>query len=173
MRITIEGTSPLIMNKWTTKAIQMIEDKQGKKAKQAREARKPDEEVQDRLYLDDNGKPAFPASAFKMAAVDACSHVSGITKVLARGAFHVLGKNITIKGKHRRRDDMVRVGMGSADIRYRPEFPEWSLELDIVYNSSVMSSEQIVNLFNVAGFAIGVGDWRPQKDGSNGMFRVV
>jgi len=28
-------------------------------------------------------------------------------------------------------------------------------------------------LFNVAGFAIGVGDWRPQKDGSNGMFRVV
>jgi hypothetical protein len=29
-----------------------------------------------------------------------------------------------------------------------------------------------VNLFNVAGFAVGVGEWRPERDGSNGMFHV-
>jgi hypothetical protein len=32
--------------------------------------------------------------------------------------------------------------------------------------------EQIVNLFNIGGFACGVGEWRPGKDGSNGMFHV-
>lgn len=33
-------------------------------------------------------------------------------------------------------------------------------------------AEQIVNLFNVAGFACGVGEWRPSKDGSFGTFHV-
>ena len=35
------------------------------------------------------------------------------------------------------------------------------------------SVEQIVNLFNVAGFGIGVGEARPQKNGSWGMFHVA
>jgi hypothetical protein len=30
-----------------------------------------------------------------------------------------------------------------------------------------------VNLFNTAGFAIGVGEWRPQRDGSYGMFHIA
>lgn len=172
MKIRIIGDSPLISHAWSAKAIKMIEDKQAKVAKQGRDVRSPEEEVQASLYLNEKGKPGFPASGFKQAAVDACSHVQGITKVLARGAFHVCGHIIPLIGDYRRRDDMVRVGMGSADIRYRAEFPAWSVDLTIRYNKSVLSHQQIINLFNVAGFAIGVGDWRPQKDGSNGMFHV-
>jgi hypothetical protein len=36
-----------------------------------------------------------------------------------------------------------------------------------------MSAEQVLNLFNTAGFACGVGEWRPERDGSNGRFRVA
>ena len=71
------------------------------------------------------------------------------------------------------REYMVRIGMGTADIRYRGEFKKWSTTLHIRYNSNAMSAEQIVNLFNVAGFACGVGEWRPQKDGSYGCFHVA
>jgi hypothetical protein len=72
-----------------------------------------------------------------------------------------------------RREDMVRIGMGTADIRYRGEFDPWSVNVPIIYNAGVLSAEQIMHLFRIAGFAIGVGEWRPQKDGSYGMFRVA
>ena len=67
---------------------------------------------------------------------------------------------------------MVRIGMGVADLRYRGEFKQWSTTLNIRYNANVMSMEQIVNLFNIGGFSCGVGEWRPEKGGSNGMFHV-
>ncbi|KKL87021.1 hypothetical protein LCGC14_1938870, partial [marine sediment metagenome] len=118
-------------------------------------------------------KYGFPAIAFKKAAVDACSHVDGLTKVLARGGFHVVGEMVEIKGKPRMREDMVRIAMGTADIRYRGEFPEWSCTLSIRHNPNVLSAEQIINLFNVAGFAVGIGEGRPQKDQSWGMFHVA
>ena len=70
------------------------------------------------------------------------------------------------------REDMVRIGMGTADIRYRGEFKKWSANIDVRYNANAMSIEQIINLFNIGGFACGVGEWRPAKDGSYGMFHV-
>ena len=92
--------------------------------------------------------------------------------VFLRGAFHVEGDLVHVEGEPQRREDMVRVGMGTADIRYRPEFPKWATELDVSYNSRALAAEQIVNLFEIAGFAVGVGEWRPEKDGQFGRFRV-
>jgi hypothetical protein len=54
---------------------------------------------------------------------------------------------------------MVRVGMGTADIRYRGEFKTWSATVTVRYNARVLSADQVVNLFNTAGFAVGVGEW--------------
>jgi hypothetical protein len=62
--------------------------------------------------------------------------------------------------------------MGVADLRYRGEFKKWSCRLRIRYNARVLSEDQILNLFEIAGFAIGVGEHRPQRDGSNGMFSL-
>ena len=62
--------------------------------------------------------------------------------------------------------------MGTADLRYRGEFKEWATTLHIRYNAKAMSMEQIINLFNIGGFACGVGEWRPSKDGAFGTFHV-
>lgn len=171
-QITLIGDSPLVMHKWSEKAKRMMLDKQMKKAQKAREAKDPKQDYLDTIYWTENHKPGFPSIGFKSAAVDACSHVSDLTKVISRGAFHVDGELVEIKGKYRMRQDVCRIGMGTADVRFRAEFPEWETTFKIRYNSSVLSMEQIVNLFNVAGFAIGVGEHRPQKDGSWGMFHV-
>ena len=182
--LTIEGDSPLISHAWSQKAKQMMLDTQMKKPKQAREAKDPWADFCDSLYwlttrpektTPDNIKEAkfgFPAVAFKAAAVDACSSVDGITKVQARGAFHIAGDMVEIQGSPEIREDMVRVGMGAADIRYRGEFSKWSATFTIRFNPNVLSVAQIANLFNIAGFAVGIGEWRPQKDGSYGMFHV-
>lgn len=173
LSITLIGDSPLICHKWSEKAKREMLDKQMGKAAQRKEFKDPEQDYINSLYpLPDGAGYGFPVVGFKAAAVDACSSVANITKVQARGAFHIIGELSPIKGDPEPREDMVRVGMGTADIRYRGQFTQWETTLKIRYNASVLSAEQIVNLFNVAGFAVGVGEWRPQKDGSYGMFHV-
>lgn len=172
VKIRLVGDSPLICHAWSEKAKKQMLDKQMKKATQAKEAKDPEKDFQDSLYLHPEGGYGFPSVAFKNAAVDACSHIAGVTKVEARGAFHIMGDMVRIEGEPSMREDMVRVGMGTADIRYRGEFRTWSAEMVIRYNANVLSVEQVFNLFNTGGFAIGVGEWRPQRDGSFGMFHV-
>lgn len=170
--ITLVGDSSLVCHAWSDKAKQMMLDKQMKKAKGGREAKDPEQDYLDSLYHHPDGGYGFPSVAFKSAAVDACSCVDGITKVLARSTFHVIGDMVPIKGTPNMREDMVRIGMGTADIRYRAEFKEWSATFQLRYNASAISAEQVINLFNTAGFAIGIGEHRPQKDGAWGMFHV-
>ena len=183
--IKIVGDSPLIVHAWDDKAKQMMLDKQMKKATKGKEVRNPFMEYVKSLYWlsempenptqedIENAKFGFPTVAFKSAAVDA-GFQAGLTKnkTISRGAFHVLGDMVEINGTPIMREDMVRIGMGTADLRYRAEFKQWSANLTIRYNANVMSIEQIINLFNVGGFACGIGEWRPSKDGSYGMFHV-
>jgi hypothetical protein len=182
------GDTPLISHAWSHKAKQEMLHKQMKKAKQAKAAKDPLQDFFDSLYWlterpvdvtpDDLADHRFgmPSVAFKSAAVDACSSVDGITKVEARQAFHVRGVTpdfVEIQGTPTMREDMVRIGMGTADIRYRGEFKEWRATLELRYNANVLSAEQIVNLFNTAGFSVGIGEWRPQRDGGFGLFHVA
>jgi hypothetical protein len=171
--IRIIGTSALISHKWSEKAKKEMLDKQMKKATKKKEAKNPERDYQESLYHLPDGGHGFPAIAFKSAAVTACSQIDGMTKVLARGAFHVLGELVPIEGEPQMREDMVRIGMGVADIRYRGEFTEWACDVPIQYNASVISLEQLINLFQYAGFAVGIGEWRPEKNGNYGMFRIA
>lgn len=170
VHIRLIGDAPLICHAWSAKAKKQMLDKQMKRAKQAKEAKSPEADFQESLYPFPGGGYGFPVVAFKSAAVDACSHIEGITKVIARGAFHIDGELVRIEGEPTMREDMVRVGLGTADIRYRGQFLTWATELAVRFNAAVISAEQITHLFNVAGFAIGVGEWRPQRDGSFGLF---
>jgi hypothetical protein len=173
VEITLVGDSPLICHAWSSKAKKEMLAKQMKTAKMAKEAKDPQRDYEESLYHLPEGGHGFPAVGFKSAAVTACSHVSGVTKVVSRGAFHIVGDMVKIDGTPQPREDMVKIAMGTADIRYRGEFREWRCTFTVRYNAGVMSADQIVNLFNVAGFAVGVGEWRPERDGSFGMFHVA
>jgi len=185
LEIVLVGDSPLIVHAWSDKAKEMMLAKQMKKARQAKEAKDPEQDFIDSLYwygrkpqkptLADVRKAqfGFPAIAFKAAAVDACSHVDGMTKVQARGAFHIDGELVRVEGQPTPREDMVRLQGSTADIRYRAEFRAWRVRLPLKYNANVISAEQIVNLFETAGFGIGVGEHRPQRNGQNGRFHVA
>ena len=183
VEISIIGTSPLICHAWSEKARKAMADKQQKKATagRAREAKEPFQEFAASLYwLSDQpekateghveeGRFGFPAIAFKSAAVDACTSTGTITKVAARQAFHITGEYVELLGPPpAMREDVARVGMGAADLRYRGEFDPWGAKVQVQINTAVISAEQIVTLFNLAGFAVGVGDWRPQRDGQFG-----
>lgn len=73
------------------------------------------------------------------------------------------------------REDAVNIGSMSkvADLRYRGEFTEWEIPLIMRINKNgKYSLPQILNLVNVGGFAVGIGEWRPEKDGQYGMYHL-
>jgi len=192
--LRLVGDSPLIVHAWSEKAKKMMLDKQMKKATTGKETRNPAVEYARSLYwlnptipknLDEMSEGeihdaiakatfGFPVIAFKAAAVDAGYQQKILDKkTTARGAFHIIGgEYAVINGMPSPREDMVKIGMGTADLRFRAMFTEWSVELPIRYNSGAMSAEEIINLFNVAGFSNGVGEWRPSRDGDFGRFHV-
>jgi hypothetical protein len=170
----VVGTSSLIVHAWSEKAKKEMRDKQMGVARGPRDKKDPQADFESSKYKDAAGQDCFPSIAFKTAIVDAASFLSkDVTKVLLRGAVFILGDLVPIKYKECvMREDMVRVGMGTADIRYRAEYRDWSAILPIQFNSSVINAAQVASLLNHAGFAIGVGEWRPQKDGQFGRFEV-
>jgi hypothetical protein len=70
------------------------------------------------------------------------------------------------------REDTVRVGAGSTDLRYRPEFRNWSMILNFEFDAQSLTQPTILNLVQRAGFGVGLGEWRPEKGGEYGRFEV-
>lgn len=169
------GTTELVVHKWSEKSLIAMADKDEQKAKQAAGKRRPEQEFEDAKYVLEDGRDGFPANAFRLAMIDAGTSCPGITKTAIRQALHVLDDYVVIHGTPRQRRDTVRLsGAGNkASLRYRPGYSSWWCMLRVEYNAGMLSEEQLVNLANLAGFAVGIGEHRPQKNGSWGRFRVA
>jgi len=191
--IHVVGDTPLIVHKWSEKAKKEIRDKQMKKATTKKEAKDPVADFIDTLYWLD-GEPeektqeafekalangarfGFPATGFKQCAIMGAYRLGAdIKTTVAKAAIIIPCEYVEIKGKAvTMREDMVKVGGISkvADIRYRAQIEDWEADIPIKFASNVMSLEQVVNLFNLGGFACGVGEWRNERNGVFGSFHV-
>jgi hypothetical protein len=185
------GETTLIMHEFSSKSMKEMEDKQGQKATTAKGARNPEKEFIDSMYwvtgkptegtlaafkkaLKDGAKFGFPANGIKASALSA-GHRCGITKnnVSMQGMFHIDGELVEIKAEDiTMRKDPTRLNGKSTDLRYRGEFHNWTSEIEITYDADCISPEQIANLFNRGGFAVGIGDWRVEKGGQHGRYHV-
>jgi hypothetical protein len=177
--VPIVGISPLVVHKWSVKAMREIADKQAGKAKNKKhDIRIPEEDYEMAKHVSPQGWEGFPAAGFKAAMIRGAKMIGMVMKD-TQTAFFVKADDeetqlIKINGTPRMRTDMVRVGMGSADIRYRPEYPEWSANLTIEFNSGVVSLDQIYQLVKAAGYGCGIGEMRPEKGKFNfGRFKLA
>jgi len=195
--VRIVGDTPLIMHAWSEKAKREILDKQMKVTKsKARDAKNPVEDFIRSMYwltpmptkmteegfekaIDDGAQFGFPVTAIKQAAISAAYRMGWTKdKMSMRGTFFISGDESQMvrifSDTPIMREDMVKVGMGTADIRYRGEFRNWYADLEISYNKNGQYTiEQIVNIINAGGYACGIGEWRPERDGQYGMFHVA
>ena len=64
MKLTLIGDSPLITHQWSAKAKKMMLDKQMKKATGAREAKNPEQDYKDSLYVHPDGELRFSGDRF-------------------------------------------------------------------------------------------------------------
>lgn len=191
LTLTIEGDSPLVVNRFDEKGRQQMLDKQMGKAVNKKEKKDPKacflgamHWIGEKPTLDERGRETYakgrfgyPAVGIKKAMVAAARQLDGLKMTFLRGAFHVMGVEKTglveIRGEPRMREDVVRLQTGVADIRFRPEFYPWSMQFIIRYNTSVIQPGQLAHLLNTAGFAGGLGENRPERGGDWGLFSVA
>lgn len=171
--VRVVGKTPLITHAWSEKAMKQMRDKQQKRAKMAKEAKDPVADFEGAKYKDAKGRDCVRAAFFKNAIVSACRFAEDLKMTVIRGALFVEGDLLPINFENCvMREDTVRVGMGTADLRYRPEYQGWSVDLVLEYNANVLTSEQVLNLVRLAGFSVGICEWRPEKNGDFGRFDI-
>ena len=116
--------------------------------------------------------------AFKAALISAAHKDLGIEKTLVKKSLF-LPSSYYQKGLIGQldasdpviREDIVRVGQNQTDLRYRPEFDQWRVNIIVQIDSDLLNEQDVINLVNRAGFSIGVGEWRPEKGGEYGRFQ--
>lgn len=180
IRVPLVGTAPLIVHKFSEKSKrQMLDNMQGRKS--PKEPKDPEAEFQAAMYRHDDGGYGFPVIAFKACAVRACSFFGKrMPMTLGRQCMFfdaefskVDGQKLArIVGEPHMREDVVRVGMGGTDLRYRPEFTEWQTSVDITYVRSMLTRDSVLSLLDAGGMGVGVGEWRPEKKGDFGTFQI-
>lgn len=201
--VRIKGITPLIEHCWSEKARKEMLDKQMGKTDKAKkkDAKNPVEDFIRSMYwvtpmpkefteeafnkaIAEGARFGFPATGIKQAAISGAYRKGWIeNKMALRGVFFIEPDAVSVDGTDVveihytdapvMREDNVKIGMGTADLRYRGEFREWYMDLKIQYDvNGAYSIGDIVNYLNCGGFSCGIGEWRPERDGQNGMFQV-
>lgn len=179
--IPIVGVTPLIANKWSAKAKELMLSAQQTTARPKRAPKDPAANFQEARYLLPDGQDGFPATAFKAAIVDAARFFDGVTMTDLRRMVTVVGEGpdqlVRIESDEPiMREDTPRNANGVADLRYRPQYTEWSATIKVRTIEGQFDINSLFALVDAAGNG-GVGEWRPSapksKTGTFGMFEVT
>ena len=177
--VPIVGTAPLLVHRWSEKAKRkLLDETQGRKT--PKQPKDPKAEYEAAFYHLKDGGYGFPAIAFKSATVNASRfYGKSVTKVGLRQCMFVNGElgsdgqqMVPVVGEPVMREDVVRIGMSGTDMRYRPQFTEWSTTLRVTYVNSLLTRESVLSLIDAGGLGVGVGDWRPERGGDFGTYEI-
>ncbi len=178
--VTIEGLTPLVTHAWSAKALTMMAEAQSGKARKKKEPKDPHAEYEASFYRLPDGTPGIPAAAFKSAAVQGARNFDNLTMTLVKQAIFIKGEGpdqlVAIHGEPEMWQSPVRISGGVADLRYRPRFWPWACELQVEFNTTVLSKDSVLALIDAGGHG-GVGEWRPSAPksytGNYGRYRVL
>jgi hypothetical protein len=177
LRVTIKGITPLLTHAFGPRARQKLADAQGGGPTKAKEPRDPQADYLDALYIIDAEaeRYGFPASGVKKALVTAGGRFAGGVMTQLRGVITIPAELLEIKAPApTMQTDIVRLSTGVPDLRYRPKFWPWEMDVPVEFNAGIITMAQVINLFKHAGFEVGIGDWRLEsKNGMYGQFDVA
>ena len=175
-RFQIEGVTPLLMNALSQFTIDSLAAKEDGKTV-PKDTRTSHQKYLDSRYIFINEAVethCIKAGAFHKAMVEVCRDMPGLNMTSGKIKFSVLGEWCELEFSHAsHRTDMSGQKTGKLFLIHRVQYDDWYTSVDTTYNADQMSLEQLTNLLNHAGAAVGVGAWRPACNGQFGRFRVV
>lgn len=181
IEVEIRGNTPLLIHKFAEQA------EQGKATRRVMvDSMNPRDEATKNAYIAQDGTYYF--NAFSIPATMANAGVNhkmrGSRKTLkfvVPSAVRIDTDTITILGEDGKPADNFEVDGRPVTIpatkgrvmRYRPRFDKWGAKFRLILNDQMLSSEDAHRLLNEAGESMGIGDFRPEKRGPFGTFRVT
>jgi hypothetical protein len=165
LTVPIRGLTPLIVHRFDEKAKRMMLDTMQGKAKPKKAARDPESDYNASRYIIDDERDGFPAVAFKAAIVGAARMFDkSVTMAALKSLIFVHGEGpemlVPVDGQRTMREDYVRLGGTTTDLRYRAQYDNWKAELVVEFPGSQITAESVLALIEAGGFG-GVGEWRP------------
>jgi len=182
IEIKIQGTSPLLCNKFTDAAA--LSASNGTRAAQVGGKGTPKEQAKAKLYISEaTGKPIVPGPNLFRCIIDAGkffkngkSKVTTLKSSLIPACVSVEDFECEILHDDPWEVDTraVRIpSTGGRILAHRPCFFNWSLLFTVELDVEVMSENLFRDIFDAAGKRIGLGDFRPDCKGPFGKFVVV
>lgn len=181
-KISIVGTTPLVLHKFSEKAKATIKatqeaGSQGRKGK-TREARDFEANFQAARHLAKAGWDGFPASAIRNALISACRTV-GFRMTLAKLSLFCVADGFSedgtglvriTKGEPHMDIRAARNANGGTDLRARPMWePGWEATVTLRWDADQFSAADVANLLSRAGIQVGLGEGRPDSHMSAGV----
>ena len=183
----IEGTTPLVVERFSKKIDLMMKMAEGKSAgsKKNRDARDYEKEAEEARYRAPDGWEGMNAAAFRAAMISACRLV-GFKMTLAKLSTFVeadgFDKNdgvplVRIFGESHTYTAHTRNATGVVDVRSRPMYRNWAARLRVRYDTDQFKMVDVLNLVSRCGLQVGIGAGRPDSKASAGcgfgLFQVV
>lgn len=180
--VRIEGTTPLICNKFTDAA--MMAASSGTRSSAVGDRGTPKEQAATKLYISEiTKKPMIPQPNMFRAIIDAGTfHKNGKSKITTQSTsmipacVDIEGSEIHLIHKEPWMVDSraVRIpSTGGRIMAHRPIFNDWALEFTILVDTEMMTTKLLRQIVDDAGKRIGLGDFRPAKKGPFGKFVVT
>ncbi len=170
--VPIVGLTPLLMDAWTKSAIDELVYKQMNPSKKKSEkvAIVPEDVAEEKVYRLSDGRVGFPASGVH-GAIRRAVKQSNITMVDYNCMATVLpddGRLMAIEGSTPKlRSDTIR-----GNVVHRAEITDWGAVVKIRYDAQALKKNDIMSLLVKAGLSVGIGAWRPEKNGTFGTFTI-
>ena len=185
--LLIEGTAPLVVERFSKKAELMAKMAEGSSAKNKKErsARDYDKEAEEARYRASEGWEGMNAAAFRAAMISACRLV-GFKMTLAKLSTFIEADGfdekdgvplVRVFGDSHTYTAHTRNATGVVDVRSRPMYRNWSAKLRVRYDMDQFKMVDVLNLVSRVGMQVGIGAGRPDSKASAGcgfgLFRVV
>lgn len=179
--ITIEGKTPLLMNRFTD-AAQMAASS-STRAATVGDKGSPRDQAEQKLYLTEAGEPCIPQPNLFRCILDAGKFFkAGKSKVTTQKSSLVpacvdMGAAVYFKLESADGWEVdtrpVRIpATGGRILCHRPMFHDWRLSFEVDLDTEVMAPKLFREIVDAAGKRIGLGDFRPDCKGPFGKFVV-
>jgi hypothetical protein len=171
IKVTIEGTTPILFNRFRDVAIE------GKSKK--RTGAMAESDVEDKLYIQD-GKTQLPATYLRNSIVEASKQF----KIVGKGKStysKLIASTVDIEPFYIELDadkyEIFRISAVNPMTKgrmmtERPKYNNWKASFEIILNDEAVPISVINEVLEHAGKYVGVGDWRPEKKGMFGKFMI-
>lgn len=183
-KVRLEGISPLLMNPATEDLLNELDG--GAAARKPNKMEEtPEEKAAKKVIRNGEEEIGIPAeylfsclvSAGRLVKIDAKKNISTLTSTLLPSFLTIEEMFFAFEDQDVRWEIDRRRGKipnnGTAVCITRPRFDRWAFSASILIDKNEITEERVRLLFDKAGAAIGLGDFRPSCRGPFGRFKVA